>query len=89
MDGKHHRANLPTGGLKRLWHAELSDAFSSMAVARGRLFTMARDGNKETVVCLDAVTGQTLWKQAYSTSWKAPGLPLCGLSRMLPHVLQD
>src|SRR6202000_3412026 len=56
----------PAEGPKRLWKASVGIGFSSMSVARGRVYTMGNDGEKtETVYCFDAATGATLWKHSY------------------------
>jgi hypothetical protein len=53
-----------------LWKAEVGHGFSSVAVARGRLFTMGNieeEGVTQDVVwCLDAATGAVIWKYAYA-----------------------
>ena len=46
---------------KVLWKVPLGSAFSSAAVVGNRLFTMAKNGAMDGVVCLDADTGKTLW----------------------------
>ena len=55
----------PEDGPKRLWSRSLGDGFSSIAVARGTLYTMYRRGENEVVVALDAATGDTRWEYAY------------------------
>ena len=49
--------------------AKVGVGFSSVVVANGRLFTMGHDGQKrggmETVYCLDAKTGGTVWTDSY------------------------
>jgi len=39
----------------------INGGYSSIAVAKGRLFTMDRLGNEERVLCFDAETGKELW----------------------------
>ena len=64
----------PEGGPKVLWKASVGQGYSGMALSGGRLFTMghakqpAADGSQEdldVVWCLDAATGQQVWKHAY------------------------
>jgi outer membrane protein assembly factor BamB len=54
---------------KVLWEKKIGVGYSSIAVADGRAFTMGHDGlksgGKETVYCLDAKTGKTLWSDTY------------------------
>ncbi len=52
-------------GPNRLWKANVGVGFSSMVVAEGRLFTMGWETNADHVICLDAVTGKTLWSHQY------------------------
>lgn len=44
-----------------LWKVPLGGGFSSMAIVDGRLFTMARRGQRDMVFCLDATTGKEVW----------------------------
>jgi len=56
-------------GPKVLWKKSVGIGFSSTAVADGRVYTMGNSGkdtNIDTVYCLDARTGQELWKHSYS-----------------------
>lgn len=55
----------PQGGPKRLWRVDVSTGFSSLAVSQGRLYTMGNQGNQDTVHCLDAETGKSLWTHSY------------------------
>ncbi len=52
-----------------IWKSKIGIGFSSVSVAQGRLFTMGHDGRKsggsETVYCLDAKTGDTIWTDSY------------------------
>ena len=52
-----------------IWKAKVGVGFSAVSVANGKLYTMGHDGKKsagqETVYCLDAQTGKSIWKQSY------------------------
>jgi len=52
-----------------IWKAKVGVGFSAVSVANGKLYTMGHDGKKsagqETVYCLDARTGKSIWKQSY------------------------
>ena len=52
-----------------LWKSKVGVGFSAVSVAQGRLFTMGHDGRKsggsETVHCLDAQTGKSIWSDSY------------------------
>lgn len=55
----------PRQGPPVVWRADVGTGFSSMAVSGGRLVTMGNRDNTDTVYCLDAASGQLLWKHAY------------------------
>jgi outer membrane protein assembly factor BamB len=58
----------PETGPPRLWSRELGDGYSAILYDAGRLYTMYRDGAKETVVALEAGSGKTLWEHKYDSS---------------------
>ena len=45
-----------------LWRTPLGEGFSSIAIARGAVYTMFAEGKDEYAVCLDAATGQERWR---------------------------
>ena len=49
------------------WEANVGEGCSSPVVANGRLYTLGWKNNQDTVVCLDAATGKTRWKQSYNS----------------------
>lgn len=52
-------------GPPQFWRASVGTGFSSMSVARGRVYTMGhRDGN-DTVYCFDAARGEEVWTHSY------------------------
>jgi outer membrane protein assembly factor BamB len=55
----------PAGGPKIAWTAEAGTGFSSFAVSKGRVFTLGNAGDTDTVTCLDADSGRTLWSHGY------------------------
>ena len=58
----------PTKGLlPRMWATPLGDGYSGPAVADGRVFITDRQvkTNMERVLCLDAETGDEIWKHEY------------------------
>lgn len=46
---------------RELWRRRVGPAWSSMCVVGGRLFTQEQRGERETVACYDADTGEELW----------------------------
>jgi len=61
-------ATWPEEGPPILWQRALGDGYSGIVVEDGRLYTMYRDGAEESVSCLDAGTGETLWEHRYEAS---------------------
>jgi outer membrane protein assembly factor BamB len=57
----------PKEGPRVAWKARVGIGFSSFAVAGGRVFTLGNANNHDTVWCLDATTGQTIWKHSYES----------------------
>jgi outer membrane protein assembly factor BamB len=65
------------GGAPRVaWRASVGKGHSAVAVSGGRAYTMGWDGSRDTVFCLDAATGKTLWQQSYEcrtiVQWPGP-----------------
>jgi len=52
----------PADGPKVLWKVDGGIGYSGIAVAGGKLYTLASRGNDELVLALDAKTGKELWK---------------------------
>lgn len=48
-----------------VWKAKVGTGFSAVSVARGRVFTLGNAGAVDTVWCLDAETGELIWKHSY------------------------
>ena len=65
-DTKGLATSWPATGPKRLWQRELGDGYSAIAVERGMLFTMYRNGDNEVAIALDAATGKTVWEYSYA-----------------------
>jgi len=55
----------PESGPKKMWSVELGDGYSAIVSDGDRLYTLARNDDKERVVALDAKTGKTVWEHAY------------------------
>jgi outer membrane protein assembly factor BamB len=66
-DGISHESGWkPELSKKPRWTQEIGVGFSSFAVADGRVYTMGNVDNRDIVWCLDADTGELLWKHDYS-----------------------
>jgi outer membrane protein assembly factor BamB len=48
-----------------LWRAKVGIGFSSFAVSGGRVFTMGNTDDVDTVWCLDAFSGDVVWRHDY------------------------
>ena len=59
-------ATWPEEGPKVLWKASIGTGFSSMAVSNGRVYAMGNIRDNDILYCLDADTGEEIWKQSYS-----------------------
>lgn len=57
---------VPAEGPKVLWKANVGVGFASVSVAGGRAYTAGNKDEKDTVYCLDALTGQGVWQQTYA-----------------------
>lgn len=52
-------------GPKKLWERPLGEGYSSILADGDRLYTMYHADKKESVICLDAGTGKTVWEHSY------------------------
>jgi len=59
------RTQWPEGGPKVLWRADVGAGYSSFAVVGGRVYTMGNADKNDTVFCLNADTGEIVWRQSY------------------------
>jgi outer membrane protein assembly factor BamB len=50
------------GGPKVLWHVNIGMGHSNVAIAGGRLYTIALNKDGECVLALDAETGEEIWR---------------------------
>ena len=56
----------PAEGPQKLWQAEVGLGYSSVSIANGKLYTMGNTDNKDTVWCLDSLTGTVIWKHVFA-----------------------
>jgi outer membrane protein assembly factor BamB len=73
-DGVYHGSDLapswPKEGPRSLWQKKAGQGFSGPVVASGKLILFHRLEDKETVECLDALTGKPLWGFSYPTHYR-------------------
>jgi len=60
----------PASGLPALWKKDIGQGFSGPVVAQGKLVLFHRLGDKETVECLNALTGARVWIADYVTKYE-------------------
>ena len=58
-------ANALSAGPAIKWKKEVGAGFSSVAVKGANVYTMGNRGGQDTVVCLDAATGDERWHHTY------------------------
>jgi len=57
-------------GPKVLWRIPLGDGYSSVAIAKGRVYTLFSKGDDELVICLDANSGKEIWRLRSDSTFK-------------------
>jgi outer membrane protein assembly factor BamB len=68
---------LPTAGPPLVWKATgLGASYSSIAIAKGKIYTMGDLGDGSYVLCVDATTGTVLWTTRMGRPYKDGG-PRC------------
>ena len=55
----------PAGIKKKVWEKNVGVGYSAVAVVGDRLYTMGNKDKKDIVVCLNADTGDEIWKFSY------------------------
>ncbi len=64
----------PTNGPPVLWVRELGQGYSGFVAIGQRVFTQRQTLGGQTVVCLDADSGETLWEQRYDWPYETAGI---------------
>lgn len=60
----------PKEGLKVLWQRELGTGYGIGSVSKGRYYQFDKFDEKARLVCLDAKTGQEIWKYTYASEYQ-------------------
>lgn len=60
----------PKEGPPRVWSKRIGQGFSGPVVSEGKVILFHRLGDRETVECLDAGNGTSLWSFAYPTQYR-------------------
>ncbi len=58
----------PEAGPAKLWMRKLGDGYSGVVVADGTIYTMYRKGDRESVIAMDAGSGETTWELVYAAN---------------------
>ncbi len=73
-DGKSAETGIlgewPEAGPPVVWQRALGVGYGIGSVAEGRYYQFDRYGNEARLTCLDAATGQSLWKFGYPTQYE-------------------
>jgi outer membrane protein assembly factor BamB len=56
--------------LKEEWKVTVGVGHSSPVVSKGKIFVFTRQGDEETLLCLDAATGKDIWKSSQPISFE-------------------
>ncbi|HYW78000.1 MAG TPA: PQQ-binding-like beta-propeller repeat protein, partial [Thermoguttaceae bacterium] len=77
-DGVSDEAGLadqwPAEGPPVLWTRELGRGYSGLIAVGDRVYTQTQSISAQSVVCLDADTGQTVWEHRYGWPYEAAGM---------------
>ena len=57
------------GAPKVRWHEMVGQGFSAPVVVGDKVILFTRDGNEEVLICRDAATGKSMWKQSLPTTY--------------------
>ena len=55
--------------LKETWKMTVGEGHSSPVTSEGRIYVLARQGEDEVVLCLEAATGKQLWRASYPAAY--------------------
>ena len=80
--------NWPKDGPPKMWSREIGPGFSSVAIVGARLYTGGTKEKQQTVVCLDAFTGEVIWERPFEPEMTDPDPNLHG-PRATPTVDGD
>src|SRR5687767_7941250 len=68
-------ARWPKGGPPVLWKKSIGQGFAAVGVSGGRVYAVGNGGERDTVRCLDAGTGEELWAHTYDCPGAGGGYP--------------
>jgi outer membrane protein assembly factor BamB len=56
----------PAAGPKEIWRAAVGVGFSSIAISKGKVYTLGNSSEQDTIWCFDARNGALIWKHSYA-----------------------
>ncbi|MDG2383696.1 MAG: PQQ-binding-like beta-propeller repeat protein [Pirellulaceae bacterium] len=62
----------PQDGPPEVWRVPGGVGMSGLAIQRGKLLTMIQTARDQEVICMDSVTGKTLWRTAVAPAYRNP-----------------
>ncbi len=74
-DGISHETGLKTEWtepIPSLWSKEIGSSFSSFACVGNRLYTCGTKNEKQTLLCLNTTTGETIWEVGFENAYREP-----------------
>jgi outer membrane protein assembly factor BamB len=57
----------PAEGPIKLWSAKVGTGFSSSAVSGGKLYTQGNEKDQDSVICLNAISGEPIWRHTFAS----------------------
>ncbi|HZN34180.1 MAG TPA: PQQ-binding-like beta-propeller repeat protein [Pirellulaceae bacterium] len=72
--GERLADSFPPAGPPVLWAREIGQGYSGFAVSGGRVYTQSQSLYEQSVLCLDAETGRTIWSYSYGWPYDGGGL---------------
>jgi outer membrane protein assembly factor BamB len=73
-DDEHLADSWPAEGPPVLWTRELGQGYSGFVVSGNRAYTQSQSLYDQTLLCLDADTGKTIWSYKYAWAYEGGGL---------------
>jgi len=64
----------PRGGPPLIWKQEIGRGYSGLIAVGNRVFTQRQTATEQSVVCLDAETGNQVWEHRYGWAYEPGGM---------------
>jgi outer membrane protein assembly factor BamB len=84
--GERLPPNWPKEQPNPLWKVPVGLGYGGPVVSGGQVFLLTRQGEDEACLCLDAATGQTLWRHAYPAAYTPPDKNAGAMPKSTPVV---